>query len=105
MDDRYIVLSALAVWRISHLISLEDGPFDIVYRLRRRLGPGFWGKLMDCFYCSSVWVALPFGCWLGRDWKERLLTWVALSGAACLAEQLTAKKEKAPVETNYFKED
>lgn len=105
MDDRYIVLSALAVWRISHLVSAEDGPFDIVYRLRRWLGAGFWGKLMDCFYCSSVWVALPFGCWLGNDWKERVLTWVALSGAACLAEQITGRKEKVPAPGIYFKED
>jgi hypothetical protein len=54
------VLAALATWRVTHLLVEEDGPADIVVRLRRRAGASLAGNLMDCFYCMSVWVAAPF---------------------------------------------
>lgn len=84
----FIVLS-LVVWRVTHLFTKEDGPFGMVYHIRKKAGAGFFGSLLDCFYCASVWVALPFGLWLGNNWWEGLLYWWALSGAACLLEQAT----------------
>jgi len=93
MDPLNLVLSMLAAWRLTHLVSKEDGPFDLVYKLRKKLGNGFFGKLMDCFYCSSVWIAVPFGIWLGNSWPEKILGWLAVSGAACLLEQATTRKE------------
>ena len=48
---------------------------------------------MDCFYCLSIWLALPFGIWLGQNWIEKILVWLALSGAAALLEQATAKDD------------
>ena len=94
MSILYLVLCILAVWRITHLFSKEDGPFDIIYAIRKKAGTGFFGSLLDCFYCTSVWVALPFGLWLGTGWPEKLLCWAAISGAACLLEQGTTAKEK-----------
>ncbi|HEU4872294.1 MAG TPA: hypothetical protein VFT44_04275, partial [Pyrinomonadaceae bacterium] len=46
------------------------------------------GQLMDCFKCLSLWVALPIALFVTRRPLELLLTWVALSGAACLLERL-----------------
>jgi hypothetical protein len=85
----WLLIGTLAVWRITHLLAAEDGPWEILARLRQRLGSGFWGKLMDCFYCLSVWVALPAAGWLGRSWPERILLWPALSGASVLLERAT----------------
>ena len=79
------------MWRIAHLLSKEDGPFDIIFLIRKKVGNSFFGKLMDCFYCLSFWIALPFGIWLGQNWIEKILVWLALSGAACLLEQATTK--------------
>jgi len=93
MNIQQAVLSILAVWRITHLFSKEDGPFDIIYAIRKKAGRGFFGSLLDCFYCTSVWIALPFGLWLGNSLGEKLLYWTALSGAACLLEQGTSKKD------------
>ena len=93
MSILYLVLCILAVWRLTHLFSKEDGPFDIIYAIRKKAGAGFFGSLLDCFYCTSVWVALPFGLWLGNGWTEKLLCWAALSGAACLLEQATTAKD------------
>jgi Protein of unknown function (DUF1360) len=99
------VLVTLAVWRITHLLTKEDGPFDIIYLIRKKAGAGFFGNLLDCFYCVSVWVALPFGLWTGNNWPERLLYWAALSGAACIIEQATTAKKNITPDVPDFKED
>ena len=99
----YFILSILAVWRIAHLLAKEDGPFDIIFFLRKKAGTGFFGSLLDCFYCLSVWIALPFGIWLGTIWYEKILMWLALSGAACLLEQSTTKNNKE--DTPTYNED
>jgi hypothetical protein len=105
MNTLYLVLSILAAWRITHLFSKEDGPFDIIYAIRKKAGAGFFGKLLDCFYCSSVWVTLPFGLWLGISWPEKLLYWAAISGAACLLEQATATKDNDRNDMPDYTED
>lgn len=81
------LLAVLAVWRITHLLAREDGPWDLVARLRKGLGDRFWGRLLDCFYCLSLWIALPFAPLLGTGWPGRGLYWLALSGAAIVLER------------------
>ena len=98
-------ICTLAVWRLCHLVSQEDGPFNILYLIRKKAGEGFLGSLLDCFYCTSVWVAFPFGLWLGIFWWQKILYWIALSGAACLLQQFTSKKNNPAGDTTYFKED
>lgn len=83
------IIIALVVWRLTHLLGKEDGPFDIIFLLRQKAGAGFFGSLLDCFYCLSIWIALPFGLYMGADWKEKLIYWLALSGAACILEKVT----------------
>jgi hypothetical protein len=85
-----LLLAVLATWRVTHLLALEDGPWDAVTRLRARLGAGMLGRLMDCFYCLSVWVAAPFAFFVARRPVEVLAVWLAVSGAACLLERATA---------------
>lgn len=82
ISTQAFVLCALAVWRLSHLLAYEDGPFDLVVRLRQRVGNGFFGSLMDCYYCVTVWIAIPFALLLTHDVVTGLVTWLALSGAA-----------------------
>jgi hypothetical protein len=82
-------LAAAATWRITHLLHAEDGPWDVFVRLRKLAGDGAFGKMLDCFYCISAWVALPIAFALGLTWKARVLLWPALSGAAILLERAT----------------
>jgi hypothetical protein len=101
------VLTSLAVWRITRLLAEEDGPADMVLRLRARLGEGPLGELMDCFYCLSIWVAAPASLAVVRRRREVPLVWLALSGAACLLEQATAERRSiganlAPHEAEAF---
>lgn len=42
-----LLLAVLATWRLARLIAKEDGPFDIIVRLRQAAGQGVLGALMD----------------------------------------------------------
>jgi hypothetical protein len=86
VDFYRLVLGVLVVWRVTHLLFAEDGPWDVVVRLRRPAGAGFWGKSLDCFFCLSLWIAAPLALLLGGGWTERLLLWPALSAGAILLE-------------------
>ncbi|KAA9038376.1 DUF1360 domain-containing protein [Ginsengibacter hankyongi] len=101
----WFIIISLAVWRLTHLLSTEDGPFDIVFLIRKKAGTGFLGKLLDCFYCTSIWVALPFGIWQGSIWWQKLLYWLAFSAAACLLEQATAGGKNNTDDIPHYKED
>jgi len=62
------VAVAFATWRLSTLFVLEDGPFDVFWRIRWWIGlerkdqfgkdappEGFLQGLFSCFSCFSVW--------------------------------------------------
>ena len=105
MKFYWLVLGILCVWRITHLLNAEEGPWDLLVRLRRRVGNSFWGDLLDCFYCLSLWVAAPLALPIGQGWKERLLLWPALSGAAILLERATARPGTLGSTPTYYVED
>ena len=92
MQVYWLAAGILRCWRIMHLLQAEDGPWEIVVRIRRRAGSGFWGKLLDCFYCLSLWIAAPLALLLGSGWTGRLLLWPALSAGAILVERLTSRE-------------
>jgi len=94
MHFYWLTLGVLAVWRITHFFNAEDGPFSIVVRLRRLMGTSILGEILDCFYCLSVWVAIPFAFWIGSGVKEIAILWLALSGAAIILERFTKEREK-----------
>ncbi len=83
------VLAVLATWRVTHLLAAEDGPGDIVVRFRALLGQSFAGRLMDCFYCLSIWIAAPAALFVTRHWLDWIMVWLAISGAACLLERVS----------------
>lgn len=91
-----VLLCSLAVWRVTHLVSYEDGPFDMFRRFRSVFGRSVIGQLLGCFYCLSIWVSIPFALLLSSNWTERAILWLALSGAAILMERAVMEKS-APV--------
>jgi hypothetical protein len=104
----WLLLGILGVWRAARLLYAEDGPWNIFAGLRKWAGEGFWGGLLDCFYCLSLWVALPFAYVIGETWKERGLLWLALSGAAILVERIMERaapsSERRPAPVVYFED-
>lgn len=93
-----LLIVLLAVWRITHLLWGEDGPFDLFLRLRKLAEQTFFGHLLDCFYCLSLWVAIPFAWLAGAAWPERLILWFGISGGAILLERITADKSPPPAQ-------
>jgi hypothetical protein len=85
------ILAVLATWRVTHLLANEDGPADIIVRVRVWLGNGFVGSLMDCFECLSLWIAAPAAFLLSRHLLMWAISWLALSGGACLLQRLGEK--------------
>lgn len=84
MDTLTFLILALAVWRISYLLTSEDGPKHIFTKLRAL----HMGGLFDCIYCTSIYVAfLALLLWL---WGVHLLLYpFALSGAALMLRAYT----------------
>ncbi len=89
MNALWFVIAALAVYRISHLLALEEGPFEAFATLRGRFDPDqrtWLGRGLNCPLCVSYWVG-----WLGGlalvpimqlDFVGYVLVSLALSGAA-----------------------
>jgi len=70
MTLTYLLVFILATWRISSLITSEDGPFLCFRHLREMVGirhddqgkvmeipETFFGELLTCVWCSSMWLA------------------------------------------------
>jgi hypothetical protein len=96
-------LGVLATWRVTHLFIAEDGPAGILSRLREFVARGFLRGLLGCFYCLSLWTAIPFCLLVGRSVTEQVLLWPALSAAAIMVENLSARLGSAPPAL-YFEE-
>lgn len=94
MKFYWLLLGLLTVWRLTHFLFAEDGPWGVVVRFRRRAGRGLWGELLDCFYCLSVWIALPVAVVVGSGWLERIFLWPALSAGAILLERINSRDSR-----------
>lgn len=101
-----VLVAVLAVWRVTHLVVREDGPWKVVARAREAAGNSALGRMMDCFLCTSAWVALPPALLVGRTGWERLLLWPALSGGAILLERIPSRDgAPAPIQEAVWQED
>ena len=90
-------LGIFGVWRATHFLSAEDGPWGISARLRRAAAQySFSASAFDCFYCLSMWVALPFALYIGASIGEQLCLCLGLSGAAIALERLTTRPDAIP---------
>jgi hypothetical protein len=97
MSDLYrLLLGVLCTWRLTHLLQAEDGPWDASVYLRRAAGDGFFGQLLDCFYCLSLWIAAPVAWTLHSGAIDLAMLWPALSGGAILLERCTARTTHRP---------
>jgi hypothetical protein len=90
-----LLLGALATWRLTHMLSTENGPWNVFEKMRRAAGTGFLAELLACFYCLSLWIAAPLAVALATEWRHRLLLWPALSAGAILLERLSSRDQPA----------
>lgn len=95
MDSDWLrlTLAVLATWRLPRLVAFEDGPWDVIARLREHAGSGAVGKLMDCPYCLSLWFAAPMALAIDDGFPGWPLAWLGVSGGASLVERLASRGE------------
>lgn len=95
----HIVLIMLAAWRVTTFIRIEDGPWNVMRRLRVRIGiihdaegvPVGWpdtllGNLFKCFWCLSFWTGL--GMYLFWLLSPIIPLVFALSTGAIIVEEI-----------------
>jgi hypothetical protein len=98
-----LTLGVLGVWRVTHLLHAEEGPWEMVIRLRRLMGTSILGRAMDCFDCLSLWVAAPCAWLVGPTWLDRALWWPALSAGAMVLHRVVSRLE--PPRAAVYEED
>ena len=87
-----IALAVLATFRISRMLTMEEGMFSIFANLRERIDPmqETWiGRGINCPLCVSFWIAGATALLLvhqdptlGRS--EFLIYWLGIAGATAL---------------------
>jgi hypothetical protein len=88
----YLLVGGLAAFRLSLLISKEDGPAYIFQKLRKLPPPeSSTQKGLSCEWCMSIWAGalVAFYLWLigiipGNEWP---LYWLGTSALAIICNQ------------------
>lgn len=94
----WLLLSSLTVWRVAVFICYEEGPFDLMVRLRRLLVRGGLGRLAGCFHCTAFWISLvTVGAVYRPDVKSFFLV-LAIAGGASMSERLLTGPETEEAE-------
>lgn len=109
----FIILSSLAVYRITHLLVI-DKIFEPVrkyfvirdfksepyptYSLQGGAVRKFIGRMLVCFWCSGIWVSavVAFGFYRPFDLKTSILLTFALAAVQSLIETVWAKSVGYP---------
>ena len=79
-------LAVLATYRIAHMLTREDGPFDVFSQMREVVGQDTWvGRGLHCVLCVSFWLSLP-AAWLAD--LPIVLGWLGVAGGVMVTHKL-----------------
>lgn len=91
MQTFYLALGGLVTYRLSLLISKEDGPAYVFRRLRKQTPSISLREGLSCEWCMSIWagaLVATYYWWIaiipGREWP---LYWLALSALGIICNQ------------------
>jgi hypothetical protein len=86
MTIKQFVIATLAAYRISRMITREDGPFDALSWIRGKVDPNqkSWvGRGLACIACVSFWVSLVIAIVSGYTWLE----WLAVASGVMIVNR------------------
>lgn len=81
------IILALTTWRISYLLTFEEGPYGIFKKIRNQLNR-FKLSPLFCFYCTSVWVGFVISFFMSLNLFSTITYAFALSAAAILIDEI-----------------
>jgi hypothetical protein len=86
-------IAALCVFRLAYMLAYEDGPWDVLYRIRLRLGHSTLGNLMDCPGCSSVWISFIITAIVWGFNSNYVINCLALSSVTVIIANIIGDKD------------
>lgn len=92
------LLATLATYRISHMVALEPGPFEIFHTIGAWVGKRYGEKSwqfegINCVVCLSFWFSIPVVLLLKPGGVARfVLNWLGVAGAVMTAHKWIMKK-------------
>lgn len=79
-------LAVLATYRVSHMITREDGPFDVFSQMREAIGQDSWvGRGLHCVLCVSFWLSL-LAAWAAG--LPLVMGWMGVAGGVMVVHKL-----------------
>lgn len=96
MNVFFLLVGGLATFRLSLLVSKEDGP-AYIFRTIRRLPPpkSSAREGLSCEWCMSIWASAlvtSYYCWLGIvAGREAPVYWLAMSALGIICNQQWTK--------------
>lgn len=90
MNAVALLIASLAVWRVSRMITLEEGPFSAFAWLRGHVDArqqSWIGRGLGCLYCVSFWLALLAALVLQATIIEAL----GIAGGAVMLDRMTSR--------------
>lgn len=85
-------LAALAVYRLAHLVAIDEGPLQLFLILRTAVGQRhWWGRGLHCPLCISFWLAMVPAGYFAATAADFALYWLGLAGAAVLLHRICYK--------------
>lgn len=94
----FLIIS-FAVWRLSSLLYDEDGPWLIFKQMRKWIKShehkgSLISDALKCFWCLSIWVALPFATYESEGRIYAFFTYtLAYSALAIVIDKVITKME------------
>jgi len=85
-----LLLATLAIHYVTTTITEYSGPFELLERIRD-FSRDYRGINLDCYWCLSLWISLPFALCLTSGWSV-LLYWFGLAGAANVLNEVLSDR-------------
>jgi hypothetical protein len=97
-DAGKFLLLTLVIYRLTRLVTLDEGPFGVFLKLRAGLGAydlgangqakTNLGRGISCPHCAGIWLALIVTL-VAYGWQvETMVYWLALAGAQSFLQSL-----------------
>ena len=89
------LLFVLAIYRLAMLVSQDILTAGIRNQLGKRVAgkppyslSWYLAELINCPYCTGVWIALVCAFLITNEWQEWIVIWLALAGGQAFLHSL-----------------